>query len=85
MFVSYTQTQQAPTDCPIVVVISTLVSIAFYEQLKTFYNRQTANYDIILSSLVQLCESNERVEQKSYNKSETIGHFAYTLLPNIVT
>ena len=42
--------------------------------LKTFYNRQTANYDIILSSLGQLCESNERVEQNSY-KSEPIGHF----------
>ena len=45
------------------------VSNAFYEQLKTFYNRQATNYDIILSSLVQLCESNERVEQNSY-KSE---------------
>ena len=83
MFVSYTQTQATQTLPNRGSHINPGVK-CFLWAVKNILNRQATNYDIILSSLVQLCESNERVEQNCY-KSEPIGHFAHTLIPNIVT
>ena len=80
-YVSYKQTQ-APTDCPIVVVISTRCQMLFMSSQKHFITDSQQIMTLSYPHLFNFTDHNETV----CNKSEPVGHFAHTLvLPNIVT